>query len=67
MLRHPRLAQVAGTHGVTPAQAVFAYCLQRGMTVLTGTTDPHHMEQDLAAADIVLASDELTAIDALVG
>lgn len=67
VLRHAAVAAVATRHGVTPEQAILAYCLARGMTVLTGTTDPRHMAQDLAVADLRLGAAELAQVDALVG
>ncbi len=33
----------------TPAQVVFAWCMSVGMMVLSGTTDPKHMREDLEA------------------
>lgn len=66
VLRHGGVVQAAQRHDATTAQVLFAYCLRRGMTVLTGTTNRQHMEQDLAAQHIVLAPEELDAIDALV-
>ena len=37
------------------------------MVVLTGTTSPEHMAEDLAAVDLALTIADLTAIDAVVG
>lgn len=43
----PVVAALAARHGVTPAQVVFRFAVQRGMIVLTGTRDPRHMADDL--------------------
>ena len=67
LVRHPATLAAAARLGCTPAQAVFAHCLARGMVVLTGTTSPQHMQEDLAAGSFVLARDELAAMDRVVG
>jgi diketogulonate reductase-like aldo/keto reductase len=41
---------IAARRGITPSQLVFRFALDVGMTPLTGTTDPGHMREDLAAA-----------------
>jgi diketogulonate reductase-like aldo/keto reductase len=45
---------LAAKLGRTAAQVVFAFTLQVGMVPLTGTTDPEHMREDLAAQSLVL-------------
>jgi len=37
------------------------------MLPLTGTSDPHHMAQDLASRMLSLSADEVQAIEALCG
>lgn len=51
----------------TPAQILFRYLQQRQVTPLTGTTDPEHMREDLAASQFTLGDADLEAIDALIG
>ncbi len=53
------LMEVARRRGWSPAQLVFRLCLDRGILPLTGTTDPRHMEQDLAVLDQPLSRAEL--------
>ncbi len=67
LVRTPPVAAAAARLGCTPAQAVFAYCLARDMVVLTGTTSPAHMAQDLQAPTLELTRDELAAMDRVVG
>jgi diketogulonate reductase-like aldo/keto reductase len=45
---------------------VLAYCLARGLVVLTGTTSEEHMVEDLALVDARLGEDALATLDALV-
>src|SRR5687768_7437033 len=59
VLRLPAVTEAATAHAVTPAQAILRYCLQRGMVVLTGTTDRRHMEQDLAIQGFELDATEM--------
>ena len=49
----------------TPAQIFFRYLHQRGLVPLTGTSDPRHMQEDLAIVDFTLAEDALQEIDRL--
>ncbi len=67
VLRHPLVAGIAARGGVTPAQVVFRFALAVGMLPLTGTSDPAHMEQDLAARALPLSADEARAIESLAG
>jgi diketogulonate reductase-like aldo/keto reductase len=49
--------------GRTPAQVVFRFAIQAGMLPLTGTTDPRHMEEDLAALEFELLPAEVEAVE----
>lgn len=62
---HKRLVAMAARLGRTPAQLVFRFAIQRGMIALTGTRDPVHMRDDLAALTFELAPQDLEAIEAL--
>jgi len=59
------VAAVADAHGATPAQVRIAWTLHRGPHVLAipGTGDPAHLEQNVAAADLHLSTDELALLD----
>jgi diketogulonate reductase-like aldo/keto reductase len=61
------LADFAARRGATPAQVVFRFARAVGMLPLTGTTDPEHMEQDLASESVPLSDDEVRAIESLAG
>ncbi len=50
-------------HGVTPAQVIFRFAQLVGMLPLTGTRNPQHMREDLAAERIPLSPDEVSAIE----
>lgn len=67
MVRDPSVHALAHRLGATVPQVVFAYCLQRDVLVLTGTSSPEHMRQDLAAPTLELAADDLERLDAVGG
>jgi diketogulonate reductase-like aldo/keto reductase len=60
-----RLAPLAASYGVAPAQIIFRFGQQIGMLPLTGTTDPRHMREDLAITSFTLAPDEVAMIERL--
>lgn len=62
VLAHPGVIEIAQRHAHTPAQVVFRFAQQLGMLPLTGTRDPVHMHEDLAAARFSLDADELAVI-----
>lgn len=65
LLRHPALKAVAATRGATPAQVAIAWTLSRpGVVSIPKAVDPGHVRQNAAAAGIVLAPEELAALDA---
>lgn len=47
----------------TPAQVVFRFALQVGMIPLTGTANPRHMADDLAAYEFELTAAEVKVIE----
>lgn len=59
------LGQIAQRKGVTPAQIALAWLLaqQPWIVPIPGTTKRHRLEENLAAASVVLAADELGEIE----
>ena len=66
-LGHPQLLAIARAYGATPAQVVFRFAQRVGMLPLTGTTDPAHMREDLAAQTLPLTDAQVATIESLVG
>lgn len=60
------VGQVAARHGATPGQIALAWVLQRGSDIvpIPGTKRRSYLEQNVAAADIVLSDDEVSRLDA---
>lgn len=64
VLAHREVAAIAARRGKTIAQVVFRFAQQLGMLPLTGTTNPHHMREDLAIDDFTLTADEMLIVEA---
>lgn len=57
------IAKLAESKGVTPSQLALAWTMARGTVPIPGTKRRTYLEQNAAAADIVLTADDLAAID----
>jgi aryl-alcohol dehydrogenase-like predicted oxidoreductase len=59
------LESIARDDGVTPAQLALAWVLHRGADVvpIPGTKKRHYLEENVAAAAVVLSQDEMARID----
>jgi pyridoxine 4-dehydrogenase len=62
------LATIAERHDATPAQVALAWLLHRSpvMLPIPGTSSVAHLEENVAAAGIVLSTDEIVELEALV-
>ncbi len=62
-----RIGAIATSRGATPAQVALAWLLSRAPWIvpIPGTTKLHRLEENLAAADVVLGPDELAQIEAV--
>ena len=58
----PLVREIAARVGASPEQVVFRFALHVGMVVLTGTTNPAHMREDLACTGFALTDAEVGAI-----
>ncbi|WP_152042311.1 aldo/keto reductase [Salinigranum salinum] len=65
LLADDTVAAVADAAGVTPAQAVLAWNVQRGVVPIPSSTDPDHVVANLAAARVRLSDAQLRRLDAL--
>ncbi len=65
LLRHPALRAVAGRHGITAAQVAIAWTLRHpGVISIPKASNPAHVRENAAAADIVLNEADLIELDA---
>jgi pyridoxine 4-dehydrogenase len=62
-----KLAAIATEQGRTPSQVALAWLLHRSPVILPipGTSSVGHLEENIAAADVVLSDEEYAALDAL--
>jgi diketogulonate reductase-like aldo/keto reductase len=64
LLRNPKLAQIAAARRATPAQLALAWLLrQRGVIAIPKASSVKHVEENRAAADLTLTSDEIAALE----
>jgi aryl-alcohol dehydrogenase-like predicted oxidoreductase len=61
------IARVAAKHGATASQVALAWLLHRDERILLipGTSSVAHLEENLAAADVELDADDVSALDAV--
>jgi diketogulonate reductase-like aldo/keto reductase len=67
VVHHPMIARLAAQANANPAQIVFAFARSIGILPLTGTSNPEHMQQDLASRELTLSADAVRKIEALAG
>jgi diketogulonate reductase-like aldo/keto reductase len=65
LLAHREILTLAASYAVTPAQILFRYLTQVGVTPLSGTTSELHMQQAVAIFELSLAPAELDAVTRL--
>jgi diketogulonate reductase-like aldo/keto reductase len=66
-LGRPTITELARRRGATVPQLVFAFARAVGMLPLTGTSDPIHMQQDLASLRVDLEAEEIAIIEKVEG
>jgi pyridoxine 4-dehydrogenase len=59
------LSQIASRLHATPSQVALAWMLHRSTTMLPipGTTNPDHVEENVAAAALQLSNDDMNRLD----
>lgn len=65
VLAEPEIQRIAASHGVSPAQVALAWSLQQGYTVIPSSTKRENLAANLAAAELRLSTEDITAIEAL--
>jgi 2,5-diketo-D-gluconate reductase A len=64
-LRDPVLAELAATHGVTPAQVVLRWHLQHDIVVIPKSSDADRMRVNLDLFGFTLSAEEMDRVDGL--
>lgn len=58
------LKKVAGTHGISVAQAAVAYAVAKGVLPIIGVTKIYQVEEAIKTSEIVLTAGEITRLEA---
>ena len=64
-LEDPVIGDSAKAHGKTPAQVMLRWHLQQGRSVISKSTKPQRIAENIDVFDFELTGEELAAIDAL--
>jgi diketogulonate reductase-like aldo/keto reductase len=64
-LDDPVIADIARTHGKTPAQVMLRWGLQHGRSVIPKSTKSGRIAENIDVFDFELSAEEMTAVDAL--
>jgi 2,5-diketo-D-gluconate reductase A len=67
LLELPLVLDLADRYGVTPGQLVLAWHVALGLSATPKSSDPVRLAQNLAAADLSLADEDVAALSALDG
>ena len=66
-LRHPVLAEVAGRHGVTPAQVVIRWHIDHGVVAIPKSATPARIATNIDVFAFSLDAKDMARVDALSG
>ena len=67
ILNNPEVIAVAEKHDITPGQAVLAYLLSKGISVIPKSSRRERLAENFAAAEVELAPEDVAALDTLDG
>jgi alcohol dehydrogenase (NADP+) len=62
LLEDPVIAAIANRHGISPAQVLVAWAVQRGTSAIPKSTNPARLAQNFGAASLTLTEHEMNAI-----
>ena len=65
LLGNETIQAIAGAHGVSAAQVILRWDLQRGIVVIPGSSNPDHIRENLDLFGFELTEDEMRQISAL--
>lgn len=65
LLGNEVISSIAGAHGVTSAQVILRWNLQRGVVVIPGSSNPDHIRENLDIFGFELSEEEMEQIAAL--
>ncbi|MBX2864948.1 MAG: aldo/keto reductase [Leptolyngbyaceae cyanobacterium MAG.088] len=62
LLEEPTIAAIAKRHGITSAQVLLSWAMQRGTVVIPKSFNPKRICQNLASADVILTPEDMQTI-----
>lgn len=65
LMTDPVLRDIAAAHGKSLVQVILRWDLQRGVTVIPGSSDPEHIRENISVFDFELSENEMGKIAAL--
>ena len=65
LLSDPVISEIAGAHGVSSAQVILRWNLQKGVVVIPGSSNPDHIRENTELYHFSLTEDEMNQINAL--
>ena len=65
LMAEPILRDIAAAHGKSLVQVILRWDLQRGVTVIPGSSDPEHIRENISVFDFELSENEMGKIAAL--
>lgn len=65
MLNRPTLQKIAANYDKSVAQIILRWHLQRGVTVIPGSSNSKHMQENIAIFDFALTTEDMSAIATL--
>ncbi|MCD8380279.1 MAG: aldo/keto reductase [Lachnospiraceae bacterium] len=65
LLGDETIAAIAQTHGVSAAQVILRWNLQKGVVVIPGSSNPDHIRENLGLFEFELSDEEMAQINAL--
>ena len=65
LLNDPVISEIAEAHGVTSAQVILRWNLQKGVVVIPGSSNPEHIQKNTELYHFSLSEHEMNRINAL--
>lgn len=65
LLSDKTIAKIAASHGVSSAQVILRWHLQRGVVAIPGSSNPAHIKENISIFDFELSDEEMQKIAAL--
>lgn len=65
LLQNEVITNIADNHGVSSAQVILRWNLQKGVVVIPGSSNPDHMKENTELYDFALSKEEMNEINAL--